>query len=405
MKKILSLLGIISISSISTFSVVSCIDKVEHKKPGKDDGVKDEGNKDDETGEEEPKDEGNKEDESEKDPIDDSNDIYEYDSEISYHVLSVGNGEFTYLQVGNKAVILDAGRGRPGIVATDLKIWRETKTGWAFIQNEFKKNGIDEIEAIFISHAHEDHTWLLGNLIKDNSFKVNNIIMPPTNYEDTKNHFLNDYQFEGKIWTELQPFYNFLDFEIENLTYYIDPDELVEAGEKNANDSSLILRIKLFDKTLLFTGDSDLIEAGLTDGIVIKKLAEKPIDLFVLPHHGSKVSAVEPMLNAIGQNVQYAFISGTFATKEWKTYGGGFRFPNPETITFLKEKASQAEVFVTGVLPQKPLENDPNFYDQVKGTNQSYTYNIVKYSSILGKTKYANKLIFNPDTIINFQPI
>jgi len=364
MKKFLSLLGTIAISSISTFSVISCVNTVENY---------------------------------------DEEDIDL--SEVSYHVLSVGNGEFTYLQVGNKAIILDAGRGRPGSIATELKIWRETEVGWPFIENEFKKNGIDEIEAIFISHAHEDHTWLLGNLANNKTLKVNNIVMPPINYEDTRDHFINDYKFEGKIWTELQPVYKFLGLKIENLTYYIDYDELAKAGAKNVNDSSLILRIKLLDKTLLFTGDSDLVEAGLTDGIVIKKLAEKPIDLFVLPHHGSKVSAVEPMLNVIGKNVKYAFISGTFASEEWRTYGGGFRFPNPETINFLKEKASQAEVYVTGVLPQKPLTTDPNFYDQVKGTNQSYTYNISKYEDLLGQITYQDKLILNPDTIINFQPI
>jgi hypothetical protein len=46
---------------------------------------------------------------------------YNFDK-VSYHVLSVGNGEFTYLQVANKAVILDAGRGRPGIVAIEPQV-------------------------------------------------------------------------------------------------------------------------------------------------------------------------------------------------------------------------------------------------------------------------------------------
>jgi hypothetical protein len=145
---------------------------------------------------------------------------------------------------------------------------------------------------------------------------VNNIVFPVTNYRLTVEHYQKDYDFQGNIYTEFQPIYNFLGIEFENLTYYIDHDDLVKAGNKNPNDSSLVLRFQMFNKTVLFTGDADLVEANLTDQIILKKLQEKPIDVFILPHHGSRVSAVEPMLDVIGQDLKYAFISGTLATEE-----------------------------------------------------------------------------------------
>jgi hypothetical protein len=108
------------------------------------------------------------------------------------------------------------------------------------------------------------------------------------------------------------------------------------------------------------------------------------------------------MLDVIGQDLKYAFISGTLATEEWRTYGGGFRFPNPETINFLKQKASQAEVYVTGVLPQAPLKEDPDFYYQVKGINHSYTYIVEREISENDEFNFIDNLVLNPNTIINF---
>ena len=65
-----------------------------------------------------------------------------------------------------------------------------------------------------------------------------------------------------------------------------------EEGELSSNDSSLVLRLRLGNDSLLFTGDIET----RGESMVVAGEPNGPVDLLKVPHHGSKTSSTEALL-------------------------------------------------------------------------------------------------------------
>ncbi|WP_169734479.1 MBL fold metallo-hydrolase [Mesoplasma photuris] len=194
--------------------------------------------------------------------------------EVSLTSLDVGNANtFIYInKFENKVVIFDAGCG--GGINKNI------------LNSYLAYHRINKIDALFISHEHQDHMNLLENL----EIKPKQIIR--------RNDQKGNYEFGSLIVTKF------------NSTIF-----------KNENDLSMVLFCKMNDKKFIMMGDLERSgEKWLVENVSLWKKEE--IDLLQVGHHGSKTSTSEIILK--NWNFKNAFISGRYDYK--------FKFPNVETI-------------------------------------------------------------------------
>jgi competence protein ComEC len=197
--------------------------------------------------------------------------------ELTITYLDVGQGDSAVIELPDrKTIVIDTG-----------KSGRETAS-------YLKYRGKKEIDALVLSHVHPDHTGGLDYLLK--RFKIKEI------WDNRRIILPEDYLYQGKIKHRalnrgdviegkgysiyvLHPYPEFY-------TYYgNDYDE--------ANNDSLVLKIKSKNKSFIFPGDveeeaeEDLLNlGGWLKSNVIK-----------VPHHGGKTSAYKPFLEAVSPDV------------------------------------------------------------------------------------------------------
>ncbi|WP_101519253.1 ComEC/Rec2 family competence protein [Spiroplasma melliferum] len=192
--------------------------------------------------------------------------------------------------------MLNVGNGQT-IVFHDKRAWKtvlyDVGVGYGrskqLVSNYLKWAGINWINAIFISHHHDDHN---NNLpIVKKYFNVKQVIQNNTKFRT--------FQFGGLKFTVLHKTIN-------------DEDE---------NNNSLVLLVKINQYQILLTGD-------ISKKIEINLLKEQlyPITLLQVPHHGSETSSSLVFLQKIMPKV--CFISGEKTKRQ--------NYPAPIVIENLK---------------------------------------------------------------------
>lgn len=275
-------------------------------------------------------------------------------NDAKYYILSVGNGNFTYLLENNVATVLDAGFGRtkgngdrglydsyidyasePSARANGWR-WEDRKevTDWAI---EFmKKTGVQSIDSIFISHKHTDHYNGVKALTE--AFDVKTINAP------IQGHGLAQElpNFKGKINSDFAKTYKSNGRTFTNITAYASKDTLKEIKKfgTDPNDTSMVLRFNVNGKNVLQPGDmTDQILPD--DNAFVKKLLSKNIDVLLAAHHGSGNSFSKTYFEMAEKNfdIQHIFFSGTNDENlseddtYWGDFSGGHPFPADSTIS------------------------------------------------------------------------
>lgn len=203
--------------------------------------------------------------------------------ELTITYLDVGQGDSSVIELSDgKTIVIDAGRSG-----------RETSS---FLKYRGKKT----IDAIILSHVHSDHTGGLDYLIK--RFKVkelwdNGRLIYPENYlsepsanfrTEIKHRTLNRGDVvEGKGYS-IYVFHPYPEF------YTMYGSDHVEA-----NNDSLVLKIKGRNNSFLFTGD---IEEEAEEDIVHLGGWLKS-DVIKVPHQGGKTSSYEPFFETVSPHV------------------------------------------------------------------------------------------------------
>jgi competence protein ComEC len=214
---------------------------------------------------------------------------------------------------------LDVGQGDGAVIELPDRRTLVMDTGNTGLQvGEFLRyKGINEIEALVLSHVHHDHTGGLEYLI--NTFKVhaiwdNNRLIYKTGILEKVGHRGlqrgDVIHGSGYTITVLHPYEGF---------YSAGSNNSEESSEEN-NDS-LILNIRGNAASFLFTGDvekegeDDSAHAGPALKSTVLKVA----------HHGSRTSSTEGFLNAVSPEI--AVISCGRKNR--------FGFPHEETLSTL----------------------------------------------------------------------
>lgn len=190
------------------------------------------------------------------------------------NIIDVGQGFSSTVSYKNNNFIIDCGS-------------RNNSIGEYTLVPYMIKNGLFNINGIFISHWHIDHYSGLGKLVDE--LKIDYIF---TGYEN-EDIIYNNTMIILKEGSNIEI--------NDNLSIKVIWPES-NSNFENENNMSLVLLIEYFDKTILFTGD---IEKEIENILLSNGISE--IDILMVPHHGSKTSSTENFITTL--NPKYAIFS------------------------------------------------------------------------------------------------
>lgn len=210
------------------------------------------------------------------------------DSSFEVHFIDVGQADAALVLCDGEAMLIDGGN-------------REDSS---LIYSYLKTNGIEHLDYIVATHAHEDHVGGLSGAL---------------NYATVDTAYCSVAEYDSEVFSD---FVKYLGKQNVSITVPADGEsfklgsatvDIIGPTTKSddPNNMSLVLRIVYGETSFLFTGDAereeeqDILNAGYTlDSTVLK-----------VGHHGSENSTTYPFLNEIMP--EYAVIS----VGEDNTYG------------------------------------------------------------------------------------
>ena len=200
--------------------------------------------------------------------------------------VDVGAGDGVVIRVGGAVVVSDIGE-------------RNIPFVYEAIDKALAKTGSREIEAIIVSHAHDDHVKNFALLLESGKYKIKRALLSrnahwsatdanravmkairrhhvPLKYVRTGQVF----RFGGAKWTILNP----------------SPGAFTKHHQ--VSNSSVAYALEVSGKRFLFTGD---IEAAGERAVVSEwqRLELGPADVLLATHHGSKYASHDFFLDAV----------------------------------------------------------------------------------------------------------
>ncbi len=239
--------------------------------------------------------------------------------QLVFSAVSVGQGDCIVVSKGEKAIVLDCG-SKQGIAAESLRKY-------------ISQTNIKEIEAIVVSHMHDDHVNGVAEIAE--YYNVDALYLP-REYEYTE---------FGKEIDKVIPSSSIIEV-VDDLTLahlldgvtfnlYTDfADDYDFTNDDHLNKGSTIVMVDYGDSEFLVTGDT----TTAAEGRLVKQGYDIDVDVLKVAHHGSKSSSKEEFLQAITADI--AVIS----------YGdNNYGHPSPEIVERL-------EIYI------------PTIYDTFNGT-------------------------------------
>lgn len=248
--------------------------------------------------------------------------------------LNVGQGDSTVITTyDNKAIVIDGG----GIFGLDIG----QNTGYSVVKPYLNTLGINEIEAVFITHFDRDH--VLGIIELCDLMKVNGV-------------YISSYPFDNlTYWEELKKIINLKDIPLYTVTaedtfswdnygeftcfapqddiYFIDGDD---------NHGSLVLKYSYGGVNTILTGDA----TSEDEYIILEKGYDISSNILKLGHHGSKYSSSSEFLEAV--NADIAIVSCG--------YNNLYNHPHPDTLS----RALNMDIYRTDTMGDILLEISPS---------------------------------------------
>ena len=222
--------------------------------------------------------------------------------EISF--VDVGQGDCAVVLTPNrKCLIFDTGGVREKVF----------DVGGRVVLPYLKHEGVKEVDAIFLTHAHEDHSGGAGSIIK--KLPVHEIITagePKSEYAATfgiSENFLDNLRAgkSGEV------------FKVDGVEIEI----IFAPNVGTGNEISNVYKIRYGDITFLITGDLIIENENemLREGVDVKSTVLK------VGHHGSKTSSSEEFLQAVNPKVAVICVG----------YGNNFGHPRIEVLERLND--------------------------------------------------------------------
>ena len=282
--------------------------------------------------------------------------LFRLDSSGLYSAfIDVGQGLSVYLEADGKSILMDGG-------SSNVK-----EVGKYRIEPFLLWRGVSELECCFISHTDEDHISGVRELIADGRIKIKNLVVGG-NYDESeplvalaKEYGINVLMAnagDGIVLDEEQGYV--LDLTDGSNDLHRD-DMMIKALSpdnnfiyEDKNQASLVLYIRYKDISLLFTGDSDV----FAESEYVRYLEAGKVNILQCPHHGSKYSCSELLLNTVHPDITVVSCSKT------NIYG----HPAPETLERLENAGS--ECYITAQNGMITIKYDGSGIYSVRGYNE-----------------------------------
>ncbi|MGI6113189.1 MAG: DNA internalization-related competence protein ComEC/Rec2 [Mahellales bacterium] len=214
-------------------------------------------------------------------------------------LLDVGQGDSVVVSTpSGHNILIDCGPGPTG-GEEDQEIW---DAGKSTVLPYLRYKGINRLDAIFISHPHDDHMGGLSSII--NTIKVDRLYMPPVDYQDSMVTAIIEEARENNVpMTYITDDHSIKIGDWISIKAVHPPDTLKASSTDTANDSSLVLLVTYKRFKMLLAGDI----GKLGEQSVLASGNDINADILKVPHHGSKTSSSPEFIDRI--NPIYALIS------------------------------------------------------------------------------------------------
>lgn len=220
------------------------------------------------------------------------------------------------------AAFIDVGQGCGSVITQNEHVYvydcgGTTKPGDKCAEY-ILKNGYEEIDAVIISHMHDDHMNGVRKLIE--KVKAKEVIIPYTSPDKEEEEALREFLDEKGV--KLTVLYEDTDIKLDSgasfslLLKHMDEDA-------DENDNSIILSLDFYDTDVLFCGD--LSKVG--EKRLIAEYPNLDTDLLSVGHHGSKYSACDEFLADVTPEIS------VISAAEKNSYG----HPDPDTVSRLEQ--------------------------------------------------------------------
>lgn len=221
------------------------------------------------------------------------------DSTFSVHFIDVGQADAALVECDGHYMLIDGGN----------------KADSDIMYSVLKNEGVDKLDIVVGTHAHEDHIGGLAGAL--NYATADLILCPVTDYD-------SDAFADFKRYAEQ----NGSGLTVPKMgdTYTLGSADILVLGVNCGNDennSSIVLKISYGETSFIFTGDAD----RETEQAIINSGVDLSADVLKVGHHGSDTSTSYVWLNEIMP--EYAVIS----VGEGNSYG----HPTDDVLSRLRD--------------------------------------------------------------------
>ncbi len=199
---------------------------------------------------------------------------------LALHFLNVGQGDGAVIRTPHgHFVVVDAG---PKTEAVDA--------GRRVVVPFLSQQGVAELSAMVISHAHADHVGGASAVLE--RFHTDLVLEPGMPFSDPVYiHFLDEVAAEGVPWRPGHPGDRFV---LDGVAFsLLHPDSTWPGLGEDLNEDSLILLVEYGSFRALFPGDAGLVAEGYLHGRVGR------VDLLKVGHHGSRTATGDAWLDEL----------------------------------------------------------------------------------------------------------
>ena len=238
--------------------------------------------------------------------------------EMVITIFDVGQGDASLIQTPNgKTVLIDAGFWNPGY-----------NSGESIILPHLQSKGIDELDAVILSHPHSDHIGGIISLLDGIEIEV----IYNSGYEYDSRLYQNYIEKAAKMGVKVEPLKSgdYLEIDPSVLFLVLGPEP--NHSSADPNEHSVIVNIIYGDTEFLFTGDAGIKQ----EEKLIENYAELlDTDFLKVGHHGSRTSSGNEFLE---------WVTPEFAVT---SLGERNRFGHPHVESVARLMETKSELYFT----------------------------------------------------------
>ena len=207
---------------------------------------------------------------------------------LTFSIIDCGQGDAACLQtVHGKAILFDCGGERDGNEPGAFN------TGERVIVPYLRHYGINEVEAIFLTHAHADHAGGAGAVLK--KMPVGKVYTADEGREAYAQSM--GIGSADPLLQKLQPVQEGAVFEVDGVRIeVVYAPSLSVKGAESGNEASNVYRIVYGNASFLITGDL----TKENEKVMLEKGSKIRCTVLKVGHHGSNTSSSEEFLQAAG---------------------------------------------------------------------------------------------------------